>query len=570
MRTTTINLSVPSAHDRAVDMRTTAAAIQRPWRTLLVAFLLAAGAQFAFGMWMNARGFIYVDAYSRAVNALLALYSSSPHLAAIGFIWMPLPSLIEMFWVVMYPLWPAVVSTGFASTLTTALASGATAALLLATARKLDLNPKLAWVYTLVVVANPMLFLYGSNGLSEGVAAPFLTGAVCALVLFWRTGRRRYVALVALALALGTASLYEAIPFGAALFAAVVLGALWETHESRLPGMRSHWRTAEGLGILVISPSFYVVAAWVAANALIMKNPLYFATSEYSNYGQTLAVGGGGLARQTAGDIGKTLAYVFERVLPFLIPSVGVVVVRALDKRFWRVNTLSLALLLLSVPFGLIAPLIYLGASFGWLRFFMYPLFVAAGWGLYEISLSQQRRMACVAILAGWIVAVPFIVSAMANPGLGQEEHWEMHSLLTGKSAGQIIEVNQRGEDTSFSNWLSELAPVATYLDSGVFSRGQSVALDAFQGSAIAAQVQPRYLGRLLILTPDRQFVSMIEHPSQYHISYVLVPNPAKVPQDMIDRAYPLLWSGRQPGFVLVHSFPDTPQNWRLYALRAP
>jgi hypothetical protein len=99
--------------------------------SLPVLFVLVFGAQFAFGMWMNSRGFLWPDSLSRGANALYVLYSTDPKLAAIGFVWMPLPSLMELLWVAFFPLWPNLVSSGFASTLTTALAGGATAALLL-------------------------------------------------------------------------------------------------------------------------------------------------------------------------------------------------------------------------------------------------------------------------------------------------------------------------------------------------------------------------------------------------------------------------------------------------------
>jgi hypothetical protein len=118
-----------------------------PW----VLFLLVVGAQFAFGMWMNSRGFLWNDALSRATNALQVLHSKEPSLAVIGFVWMPLPSLIELLWVSFFPLWPQIVSSGFASTLTTALAGGATAALLLYTARRLGLSDRLGWAFALVV-----------------------------------------------------------------------------------------------------------------------------------------------------------------------------------------------------------------------------------------------------------------------------------------------------------------------------------------------------------------------------------------------------------------------------------
>lgn len=246
-------------------------------------------------------------------------------------------------------------------------------------------------------------------------------------------------------------------------------------------------------------------------------------------------------------------------MLPFLIPGIGLVAVRVLDKRFWRINTLSLALLLLSVPFGLIAPLVYLGHSFGWLRFFMYPLFVAAGWGLYELAQSQHRRAAAAIVLASWIIAIPCIFSAMFNPALGQEEHGEVRSLLTRETA----------EQTSFGAWQPEVLPVARYLESNIFPKGQVVALDPYEGFAVAAQTRPEYLRRfvVLILNGNGRFGQMLRDPGRYHITYLLVPSPARgpVPVDAIDRAHPGLWGGTEPGFVLVKSFPDTPQDWRLY-----
>lgn len=525
-------------------------------------FVSVVAAQFAFGMWMDTRGFIYNDAFTRTAGALLAIYSSDPHLSTIGFIWMPLPSLLQLPLVAIYPMWPAAVSSGFAATLITALAGGVSAVLVLETSRRLGISPRLGWTYTLVVAANPMLFLYASNGLSEGVAAPCLIGATCLLALYWHSGRRRYVALAGLALALGAASLYEAIPYGAALCAALVLGAL---HKAGKPGERNawslgkRWRFAEALGILLVAPSFYVEGAWVGANAFIMKDPFYFATSPYSNYAQTRAIGGGGLAAHAAGDLLGTLGYVGARAFPFLIPGIVVILARALDGRFWQLNTLSLGLVLVSVPLGLIAPLIYSGASFGWLRFFMYPLFVAAGWGLYEIAQSQRRNMVAGLILAGWMVAAPCITVTLATPTLGQEEHPEVQALLNGKTASEA----------GFGGWAGELAPVARYLEGQAFSDSDRVALDPYQASAIAAQMRPEALHHVYILLRGAEAERVLSQPARYHIRYLLVPNPAKAPHDTITQTYPGLWAGEDAGFELVASFPSTPQEWRLYKIEA-
>ena len=54
------------------------------------------------------------------------------------------------------------------------------------------------------------------------------------------------------------------------------------------------------------------------------------------------------------------------------------------------------------------------GQSFGWLRYFMYPLFVAAGWGLYEVASSKRRNIATALVLTGWLLVA---VSATSLAG---------------------------------------------------------------------------------------------------------------------------------------------------------
>lgn len=521
-------------------------------------FLLVFEAQIMFGMWMNYRGFVLVDAMSRAMNSLQVLYSTDPHAGSIGFVWMPLPSLMELLWVVFYPLFPGIVSSGFASTVTTALAGGATATLLLATARALDLPRALSWAYALLVSTNPMLFLYASNGMSEGVAAPFLTGAVCCLILFWRSGRRRHVVLASLALALGFASLYEAMPYGAALFTALVLGLL-RGSESKESAPQGRWRAVEGLGILFLVPSLYVAILWISANAIIMDDPLYFARSQYGNAAQTVK-DTFNAASGVAGDVPGSLWYIAERAAPFLIPVAPLLLVRALDGRLFRANTFSLLLLALIVQVSLITPLIYLGSSFGWLRFFMYPLFVAAGWGLHEMAQSKHRTRAAALVLSGWVLAAPVIFWTMTQPELGQEEHFVANSLLSGKHAEQAGYFGPHNQ-----------APVADYLNQLVFPKKQTVILDSFHGSMLASQVLPSYFHEQLILTADRRFEDAVRDPEEYGVSYFLVPSPDKVvAPDAIILEYPGLWAGDEPGFELVSSFPETYQDWRLYETVPP
>ena len=77
--------------------------------------------QFAFGVWMASRGFRWGDAFYRSTSALFVLHSADPKLADIGFVWMPLPTLLNLPWAALYPVWPDVIASGAASALSSAV-----------------------------------------------------------------------------------------------------------------------------------------------------------------------------------------------------------------------------------------------------------------------------------------------------------------------------------------------------------------------------------------------------------------------------------------------------------------
>jgi hypothetical protein len=531
--------------------------MNRTRRTLPVValFLVVLGVELAFGLWMNARDFRWLDGISRAVNALVMVHGADPHLAAVGFVWMPLPTFVEAVWVLLYPVWPDVIASGFASTMTSALGAAIAAVIVLLTARRLELSDRFGVLFAVVVAANPMLLLFGANGMSEGMASPFLIGAVCALTLFWHTGQRRYVALAGISLAVAFLSVYEAAPFGVALGVALVMVVLWGPETAGPPSDRRH--TASALLLVLALPATYVGLLWVAANAVIMGDPLNFATGEHSNKGLT-EHGGAGIGGEMRGDVLGALEFTAVRTAPFLVPVVALLAVRTLDRRFWRLHTLALVLLTLSVPIGLIAPLLYMGNSWGWLRFFMYPLMVAAGWGLYEVAASHRRRRAAATVLAGWVLATPAILAAMATERLGQEEHLIVRGIATG----------QNGADVGYGgDPIRAARGLAASLEDGPLRRREWVLLDQTAGFPIAGRVRAEHLDRLL-LTPDRIFYPALRAPAAHGVRYLLVPNPEKSPRDAVVRVYPRLWNGRDRRFRLVRALAGQGLDWRLYALR--
>src|SRR6266853_5218431 len=76
---------------------------------LAVAWVLVFGANVILG-----------DALARVANAYRILFSRDPHLAAIGFVWSPLPPLADLPLLPFKAFWPDLVSRGFAGNIVTA------------------------------------------------------------------------------------------------------------------------------------------------------------------------------------------------------------------------------------------------------------------------------------------------------------------------------------------------------------------------------------------------------------------------------------------------------------------
>lgn len=533
---------------------TAPAAPRRGVNGVVVIFAVVFAAQVAFGLWMSARGFRWGDAFSRSANALFTLYSSDPKLADIGFVWMPLPTLLNLPWVALYPVWHNVVTSGAASALSSAVCGGAAAAVLLFTARRLPLPRWLGWAFALLVSTNPMVFLYAGNGMSEVVTAPFLIGAVCFLTLFWRSGQRWWIAAAGIALGLAVASIYEAIPFVGAVFLALVGGMLWSS-EARPSHPMGRGRAVEGLGLLLLVPSIFVGLLWIGLNAMIMHQPLFFLTGEYgySSYQQGTASWWN--SPNVKGDLTGLMGLLVARGWPFLIPLAALLVVRLMDRRLLRIETVSLVVVGLSVTIGEVAPMAYLGSDMGFLRYHIWPLFAAAGFGLYEIATSTRRRWAIALVLGGWVLAAPACLWVMTDHPF-QQEYSELRSVLhPGRDARELGTLDV----------VSANAPVANWLHAHVLARHRRVLLDSFQGYAVAPQIPPQDQ-QYLWMSFDHRFGAALADPRRYGISYILLPDPADASTDVINRTRPMLWPGRAPGFTLVKQFGA--EAWRLYAVR--
>ncbi|MDF2716809.1 MAG: hypothetical protein K0R28_3734, partial [Paenibacillus sp.] len=196
--------------------------------TFITAFVLLFLAELAFGYYLSVvHGYVIGDSISRVANAFYISHSRDPHLAALGFVWNPLPSLIEWFWLLFWPLYPKLASAALAGTLTTSLFAAGTFVLLLSHCRRWGISLPFAVPFCLLYALNPFLFLYGANGMSEVMFTFFLVVVVIGLCRWLEDGGSSHTVKVGFALALAFLIRYEAIPLSAAIGFAVAIAVLF-------------------------------------------------------------------------------------------------------------------------------------------------------------------------------------------------------------------------------------------------------------------------------------------------------------------------------------------------------
>lgn len=490
------------------------------------------------------------DAVSRTASAFWVLFSRDPHLGAIGFVWLPLPSLLQLPLVgILHLLHADVILAG---NLMSAAGGAATLVILNVAMRRANLHATLRWLLLALYGLNPMIMLYSANGMSE---APFIFFVVLAVVSFmwWSDTHSIYAfTLMAAATALALWVRYEAVTLTAAIAFSLVpiLVPL-----ARSLGIHVVAERVEAFLTAYLAVSLYSFGLWVFFNWLIMGNPLYFLTSVYGPAAQSVQFRSGEVTylSNAVGSIPGSLTYGFQRLL-WLFPAFGLIATLALivSLRRRHVVLFSVLLISLSIPLFEIA-MIYRGGSFGWLRFFMY------GIPFSYLLLIELRDAAPewfhgqFKVLVWSIVLVALLVSnvaswfVMGDPKMGREE-W----IITQK----FVDPSQ----PSLGYSLADARMIASYI--AQLPTDEKVLVGTFIGFAIPllAQDPTRY-----VVTSDRDFESILWRPYG-SVTYVLVPKPEGLgASEPVNRVYPTLWESGSTWTELVKSFEDTRNQWKLY-----
>jgi hypothetical protein len=521
------------------------------------------------------------DAWSRVGNAYYVLFSRDPHLAAVGFVWSPLPSLVMLPLLPFKAVWPALVTHGFAANIVSAVFMAGAVGQIHRILRDLGVVRAPRLILTAAFAANPMVLLYAANGMSEAMFLFFLILTARQLMIWLDQRRVGALAAAGVALAFAYLTRYEAA--AAAMSVMLVVGVASWTAASRRE------RSASMLADLLIVglPFVAVFLAWAGASWIIVGSPFEIFTSVYGNSAQ-VGRAAAGIAASTGqggeGGLGYGLSQI-AALSPYLLPLAIAALAGSLLIRDRRVAG-PLAVFGGVLVFALLAFLT--GRTFGWLRFYIaaLPLTVLLAGILARSSaltppvtawmwrravhLGQVARFGRSVIagitrgLAGAVTAaacfavvtsVPSAAAGMLDPSIGRGEAAEQLSALWPSGDDRAVQYSAQA--------FAAGGAVAAYLDAKALPDGAVLADAATAFPIVLQSARPRQF----VITPDRDFQAVLADPRRFDARYLVVP-PDYGGHDAINRAYPGIYASGSGIATLVAEFEEGGFRWRVYALR--
>jgi hypothetical protein len=496
----------------------------------------------ALGIWlMLGLGFYEGDALSRTANAMYVVKGRDPHVAAIGFVWNPLPSVAQIPLVMLLDPFGLVYLAG---PIHSALFGVGTLLVLDRLLRLLEVGAGRRRVLLLAYGLHPLIVFYSANGMSESPLLFFMVAATFQFLRWTRRGGTQALILFALYSAATFLVRYEGLAFCAggvvALTFAFFVGK--DLEPDRL----------EAILLTYLVPVSYVAALWVFFNAVFVGDPLYFYNSSYGNLAQTAGFRTGlqTYLSLVIGNVASSLAYAGTRWL-LVMPAIAPIALIALLRGVFRKEHVTFGTLAMAGTLPAFhAYLVFSGTSFGWLRFFLYSIpFAVVLLPIVLAPLAGHRRthgaawaFSLALVLAGW----PAGLWAMAQPDLGREE-WEITRHLIQPDAVQVPQSFRFTTEKRMAQYVDALPGRPVVLMDSAFAFG--------------VNIFSRHHDRFAI-TSDRDFKEILARPDAGTVTHILVPNPRSA--EAVGQAIPGIWQNGRPYAELEVDFGGL-NGWRLY-----
>ena len=165
---------------------------RREWILAVIVFLC----ELVLGTYLGYHKILLGDAMSRTANAFYVFYSIPHKLTSMGLVWNPLPSVIQLPFVLLSKLWRPLVTKGISMAFATALFQAWGVKALYRTFHVLNCRERDALLITLLYALNPYVVFYGANGMSEIMMASAGIQVISCLSAWMRKGRPYYLIMM--------------------------------------------------------------------------------------------------------------------------------------------------------------------------------------------------------------------------------------------------------------------------------------------------------------------------------------------------------------------------------------
>ena len=474
------------------------------------------------------------DAASRVANAGYVLISRDPHLSAMGFVWNPLPSMVEIPLLLFERWWPQLRTRGLAGVAQSALFMAGAALMV----RGIALDRKVSAGWRRVAVGafalQPMIVVYGASGMSEAAEILCVLWCVRRLMRWSESGATVDLAVAGLALGVGYTARYEVAP---AAVGAIVFVAVVAAHRAGAGSRRA--ATAANVAIITL-PIVLAATVWAVAGWVINHELFAIVSSQYGNESQVAGARRRGNVVRDSPAAWMTISARLLGMQPLVgIASAGALAYATLARRPAAV-----------VPVVTFGPVLafaawgqYSASTFGLFRYFLLaiPMVICIALAFWTPGGGTRRAwavgtrsgaLAAVLLCVSVVVGFPVTVRAALNDRISNQQlQFVVNALLHPERLP--------AQEQRYRQGLATDRLLADYFDRQRLPAG-SVLMDSFAAWGIWLNSADTKQFRV---TSDYDFKAALNRPWQHGVTYLVVTNPASTDADAINIRYPTLWN---------------------------
>jgi hypothetical protein len=494
------------------------------------------------------------DAVSRTANASAAVFSRDPHLEAIGFVWPPIPQLVQIPLVWLGRWWPALMRDAFAGVIASAFFMAAMMSAVRTWLVECGVTRLTRLILLVLLLVQPMILLYGSNGMSDAAMLAFLVIAARRLARWFET--ERVLDLTAASLALGAAYLTRYEVAASILAVTVLVG--WVSYgrvRRRRPDLGpSRWfrKSATQMAVAAL-PAGFAMLLWAFVSWAIVDQPFAQFSSAYGNGQQTRTD-----ARAIAALVGAASGLPRAKFFGAQLVVFGVVAIVSIVVILWWAR--RGALRMWAAVACVAAPLVFLfvssvqGTTNAWARYVI--AVVPLGTMLLGTLIPNVGRRGGRAVgVTAFAVAISLIGVAISYQVIRHDRldsRYESRELATLPSP-----VGRYPTDGLAPLTMPWGKQIARDLDRRGIGRGQVLTDEANSFPVVVNAAHQTDF----VIPSDRDFSQVLADPGRFGVRYLLVPDPKRSNFDQLNDIYPTLY---RDGAGMAHRVDE----WRAGTMR--